>query len=151
MLFLWQTFQTVLGLIFRHPLFGVIIIPIQEDGRIILIRRRDSQRWGLPGGMVEWGEDLASALRRELWEETGLEVQSMGRLVGIYSSPCRDPRLHSICAAVEVKVVGQVAIADHREVMDVQAFKPEQIPCAELAHDHIQQLTDYWQGKTVVA
>jgi 8-oxo-dGTP pyrophosphatase MutT (NUDIX family) len=55
-----------------HPCTS--IIPILPDGRIVLIRRRDNGRWALPGGIVDWGEDIPTTVRRELAEETGLEL-----------------------------------------------------------------------------
>lgn len=142
--------QAVLGVIFRHPITGTSIIPILPDGRIVLIRRRDNGLWGLPGGMVDWGENIPTAVRRELTEETGLEVTQIRRLVGVYSSPDRDPRIHSICVVVEADVQGTMQIRDTLEVSDVQAFNPDSIPEGELAHDHRQQLQDYFNKQTTL-
>lgn len=50
---------------------------IVHDGRILLIQRGHDPykgRWGFPGGGVELGETVAEALRREVYEETGLQV-----------------------------------------------------------------------------
>ncbi len=143
--------QAALKLIFRHPLCGVVMIPVLGDGRVVLVRRRDNNRWSLPGGMVEWGEDILTTINRELHEETGLQVYQIGRLVGVFSAPKRDPRFHSICTTVEVMVQGQFCIEDKAEISEVQAFLPTQIPMDELAHDHQQQLTHYWQGTTILA
>ena len=147
---LWHFTQTVLGIIFRHPITGTSIIPILPDGRIVLIRRRDNGLWGLPGGIVDWGENIPTAVRRELAEETGLEVTQIRRLVGIYSAPDRDPRLHSICVVVEADVQGTMQIRDTLEVSDVQAFNPDSIPEGRLAHDHRQQLENYFKGQTTL-
>ncbi|MEA5618296.1 NUDIX hydrolase [Cronbergia sp. UHCC 0137] len=148
---LWRFAQTVLGIIFRHPITGTSVIPILPDGRIVLIRRTDNGRWALPGGMVDWGEDVPSTVRRELMEETGLEVTNIRRLVGVYSSPERDPRIHSICIVVEADVQGEMTIPDALEVMEIQAFAPNSLPKADMSHDHTQQLQDYLNGLTTLA
>ena len=92
----WHFIKSVMGIIFRHPVTGVTMIPLLADGTIVLIRRRDTGKWALPGGMVDWGEDIFNTAQRELKEETGLNLVSLGRLVGVYSSFERDPRIHSI-------------------------------------------------------
>jgi 8-oxo-dGTP pyrophosphatase MutT (NUDIX family) len=59
---------------FIHGVSGVIL---NGDGRILLLKHRFwiGQRWGLPGGLAHHGETPAATLRRELREETGLEVR----------------------------------------------------------------------------
>ncbi len=54
------------------------------EERVLMIRspRRD---WEFPGGQVEEGEDLVTALQREVLEETGIIV-AVGRLAGVYSN-----------------------------------------------------------------
>jgi ADP-ribose pyrophosphatase YjhB (NUDIX family) len=143
--------QAALGIIFRHPITGTSIVPVLPDGRIVLIQRRDNGRWSLPGGIVDWGEDIPTSVRRELTEETGLDLINIKRLVGVYSDPTRDPRFHSICVLVEAAVDGTMLAQDKLEVMDVQAFKPGEIPQGELSHDHDRQLADYLRGVTVLA
>ena len=148
---LWRFFQTVIGIIFRHPIPGTSIIPILPDGRIVLVQRQDNGLWSLPGGMVDWGEDIPTAVKRELAEETGLELVKIRRLVGVYSAPDRDPRIHSICIVVEAEVQGKMKIQDGLEVKEVRAFSPSSLPPGKLAHDHTQQLQDYFAGLTTLA
>ena len=141
----------MLGIIFRHPIPGTSIIPILPDGQIVLIRRRDNGQWALPGGMVDWGEDVSTAVRRELAEETGLSLVKIRRLVGVYSAPDRDPRIHSICIVVEAEVQGKMEVQDELEVIEIQAFPPTSLPPGQLSHDHNQQLQDYFEGLTKLA
>ena len=147
----WQFVETVLGIIFRHPVTGTSIIPILPDGQIVLVRRRDNGKWSLPGGMVNWGQDLPTTVQRELTEETGLELIEIRRLVGVYSAPERDPRIHSICVVVEADVQGTMQIEDTLEISEVQAFEPSAIPRGNLSHDNDRQLQDYFDGKTTLA
>jgi mutator protein MutT len=61
------------------PILGVGALII-ENGRILLVERaREPLRdyWSLPGGVVETGERLEEALRREVREETGLEIENL--------------------------------------------------------------------------
>jgi 8-oxo-dGTP diphosphatase len=148
---LWYFAQNILGVIFRHPITGTSVIPLLPDGRIVLVKRRDNGRWALPGGMVNWGEDIPTAMQRELLEETGLELVGISRLVGVYSSPERDPRVHSICIAIAAQVSGEMQTRDTNEITDVQAFTLTAIPLGNLAHDHDRQLQDYLQNMTTLA
>ncbi|MBI4782079.1 MAG: NUDIX hydrolase [Oscillatoriophycideae cyanobacterium NC_groundwater_1537_Pr4_S-0.65um_50_18] len=143
--------QAALGLIIRHPITGTSIIPILPDGRIVLIQRRDNGKWSLPGGMIDWGEDIPTTIQRELVEETGLDLVKINRLVGVYSAPDRDPRFHSICIVVEAEVDGKLQAQDTLEVMDVRAFLPAEIPLGQLSHDNDRQLKDYFEGMTTLA
>ena len=147
----WKLMYSALGLIFRRPIPGTSIVPIMADGRIVLIKRRDTNQWALPGGIVDWGEDIYSTVCREMEEETGLQVTQIRRLVGVYSSPHRDPRFHSVCMVVEADVDGSFDVQDTLEISDIRAFTPEDIPLDNLSHDHGQQLKDYFSGATTLA
>jgi 8-oxo-dGTP diphosphatase len=60
-----------------HPLVGVGALIHGDGGRILLIKRRfepNKGRWALPGGLLETGEPLAEAARREVREELGVGV-----------------------------------------------------------------------------
>lgn len=66
----------------EHPLLGVGAL-IFEGSRILLAQRGKAPlmgQWSLPGGLVETGESLESAVCREVLEETGLEVKPLGVL-----------------------------------------------------------------------
>lgn len=60
----------------RHPVATVgALIFHPETGQVLLLRTRKwSNLWGIPGGKIKWGEASTDALRRELKEETGLEI-----------------------------------------------------------------------------
>jgi 8-oxo-dGTP pyrophosphatase MutT (NUDIX family) len=65
---------------------GVAAIIFDAAGRVLLQRRSDNGEWGLPGGIMEPGEEPAETLVREIREETALEVVPE-RIVGVYSGP----------------------------------------------------------------
>jgi 8-oxo-dGTP diphosphatase len=85
----------------KTPLLTVDAVVVDGDGRVLLIRRKNPPFQGgyaLPGGFVDVGETVEDACRRELLEETGLKAGRL-RLVGVYSSPDRDPRFHTASVA----------------------------------------------------
>jgi ADP-ribose pyrophosphatase YjhB (NUDIX family) len=71
---------------------SVSAVIFDRRGHLLLQQRSDGGQWGLPGGSVEIGESITEAVRREVHEETGLDV-TVRRLIGVYS----DPRLQVIC------------------------------------------------------
>ncbi len=142
--------RTLLGLLLRRPLLGTSVVPLLSDGRIVLILRRDDGLWGLPGGLVDWGEDIHTSAKRELLEETGLTLTRIDQLVGVYSQSDRDPRFHSVCVTLAAQVEGTFQIGDPDEVLEVKAFRPDELPYGQLTHDHARQLKDFFAGKTIL-
>jgi 8-oxo-dGTP diphosphatase len=64
-----------------HPRFGATAagVVVDEEGRVLLLKHvfRPGSGWGLPGGFLESGEQPEAALRRELEEEVGLELDKI--------------------------------------------------------------------------
>ncbi len=114
---------------------------IPYEGKIVLIKRKNDPFKGfyaLPGGIVEYGESVESAVLREVEEETGLEGE-IYKLVGVYSDPNRDPRGHfvSICFIVLPKGGELKAGSDAK---DVALFSLDSLP--KLAFDHEKMIKD---------
>jgi ADP-ribose pyrophosphatase YjhB (NUDIX family) len=65
---------------------AVAAVVRNDRGEILLIERADNGLRALPGGAQEIGESVKDAVRREVREETGIEVEVTG-LTGIYSDP----------------------------------------------------------------
>lgn len=56
------------------------------EGRVLLVRRSDNGQWVMPAGSMELGESVMDCLRREVKEETGLDVLAAS-VIAIYSEP----------------------------------------------------------------
>ena len=90
----------------KTPALTVDCVICDAQGRVLLIRRKNEPFKGafaLPGGFVDLGETVEAGSRREVREETGLEVRDL-RLIGVYSDPARDPRGHTVSAAFLAKL-----------------------------------------------
>jgi len=68
----------------RHSVSVSGVIP-DDHGRVLLIRRRDNQHWEPPGGVLELDEAIHDGLRREIREETGLDIEP-DALTGVYKN-----------------------------------------------------------------
>lgn len=65
---------------------AVTAFVVNDTGDVLLERRSDNGRWGMPGGVQEIGENIAGTVVREVLEETGIHVEVVG-MVGIFTDP----------------------------------------------------------------
>jgi ADP-ribose pyrophosphatase YjhB (NUDIX family) len=116
---------------FEDPKVAVGVVA-ELEGRIVLARRGHEPKlggWSFPSGFVDAGELLEDAARREMAEETGLQVQIEG-LIGAYSSPGE----RTIFIAYAGRVTGgQLCVGE--ECLDVEAFALEALPPLAFPHD----------------
>jgi len=68
----------------RHSV-SVAAVVVDDLDRALLIRRRDNGHWEPPGGVLELGEEIVDGLRREVAEETGLDIEPSA-LTGVYKN-----------------------------------------------------------------
>jgi 8-oxo-dGTP diphosphatase len=88
-------------------------LALDERDRVLLVLAgpEDSDRWFLPGGGVEFGEDPEVGLRREVMEETGQELGELAlRAVLSDTSRVKGRELHSI------RIIYDAVIESHRDV-----------------------------------
>lgn len=133
----------------RRPVIGIAAAARTEGGKWLLIRRGDSGGWALPGGTLEWGENLRVAIERELEEETGAKVVALGGLLGVYSRPDRDPRFHAVTVLVEATVTEpRSPPLNSVEILEVRAFDEQDLP-KDLSHGMQDMLDDARSGRRV--
>ncbi|MEO1924275.1 MAG: NUDIX hydrolase [Nautiliaceae bacterium] len=120
---------------------GIIKIYNPDFEGIVIIKRKNPPfGFALPGGFVDYGEKVEDALVREMKEETSLEVK-IEKLLGVYSDPSRDPRMHTascvfICSAFDMPKAGD-------DAKEAYVVKLEEIPWNEIVFDHGKILKDF--------
>ena len=114
-----------------------VIALIEHEGRLLLERRADAPVWGLVAGAVEDTESLVEALRREVREETGLEIRSYA-LFGTFSDPTRivsypDGNIVQTLSLAYTVVPEDVSIMRvSEESVELRFFERDELPPAEL-------------------
>ena len=129
---------------------AVSAVIADPGGRLLLQRRTDNQLWSVPGGAVELGESVLDALRREVLEETGLEVE-VDRLIGVYSSPdylvaYDDGEVRQQFSLAFACHVTGGSIQTSSETMDVQWFPPDDLATLDLSAGAARRIDDYRRG-----
>ena len=120
-----------------RPVLGAAAVVI-HDGRLVLIRRGKAPsagEWSIPGGAVELGESVEAALRREVREETGLEI-AVGRFLEVFERVERDDdgvvRFHFVVLDYAATVVGGTLRAGD-DAADVVLADPDDLDRYALA------------------
>ncbi|ADK04873.1 TPA: NUDIX hydrolase [Bacillus anthracis] len=114
-------------------LAGVAVAVFNEQGQILLQQRRNGI-WGVPGGFVELGESTEEAGRREVFEETGIEIGTL-QLISVFSGkeffvklPNGDEFYPITIAYLCKDIKGGLLKADGIESLSVQFFDFDKLP-----------------------
>ena len=116
---------------------------IERDGKILMIeenKERAKHTWNIPGGAVEHGENPVEAVKREVWEETGLKVEKVEGLLGVAEGKATIDN-HPIFVFVFSCTVenGEPEPEFDEEILDANFVEKDEIEGKKLRNDIILQ------------
>lgn len=136
--------------VYRNPALTVdgVVLHRQPQGMagdtfsVLLVERGQDPfkgRYALPGGFVEYGEDIDDAIDREIEEETGLKALPF-RQFRTFGTPGRDPRGHTVSVVYVAIIIGEPpAVVGGDDAASADWFPVDRLP--DLAFDHSRILS----------
>lgn len=134
----------------KGPFVTVDVVLYDTLNRFLLIQRQNGQ-WANPGGFVDPEEELIDAAKREMREETGVDLDSiharMPYSVQAFTSVNRDPRARIITFAHYFIVLdlNKIEFGAGDDAKDARIFRLDEIQTMDLYGDHkkIIEMVDY--------
>lgn len=122
---------------FRPTVYAIV----PDGGRVLLTKVRSTGKWGLPGGGVELGETLEETVKRELLEETGVQVAPV-RLLHVveaffYYDPL-DQAFHAFQFIYLCRPLSR-ALAAPDQIQDGEATAPQWVSVSDLREEDLQR------------
>lgn len=120
---------------FRPSVYGLIV----HEGNVLLCNTKSTGKYSLPGGGIDVGEKIEDALRREVYEECGIEV-NIEKLVGVdenccYYNPADEAwHVHAFfyrCSPVSFELLTP-------DIHEMEAEKPQWVPISSLEEEQFQ-------------
>lgn len=119
--------RSVVRLISPSFTVGANCVIERDDGALLLVRQVYRSRWGLPGGLLERGEDPAAAVVREVAEEVGLDVEVVGEPAVVV-----DARARRVDVVYRGRPRGPLPatelVAVSPEIVEVRWHRPDDLP-----------------------
>ncbi|HDR7913887.1 TPA: NUDIX hydrolase [Bacillus wiedmannii] len=123
------------NLVGNHPLIliGSHAIILNEKDEILLQLRTDFNRWGIIGGALEYNETLEDALKREVYEETGLSIKNP-ELFRTYSGPNffqiypNGEQVHGVLVVYICREFHGELVFDQTESKELRFFPLDELP-----------------------
>jgi 8-oxo-dGTP diphosphatase len=135
---------------YKYPRAAITVdalVYTEEEGAAsVLLVRRGSQpfkgSWALPGGFLNIDERLETACKRELQEETGLEVEHMIPFRA-FDAVHRDPRQRTVTFVFSAKLPEKAEVKGADDADSAAWFPLNDLP--ELAFDHLEIVKDFFE------
>ena len=132
---------------FIRPLFQVFVAGVifNQDNKILLVKATYQRfhPWGLPGGSLEYGESPEEAVKREVWEETGLNVDIKSFLLVKTWSPDR-VGMYYLCEITsgEIHPTDEVSEAGYFSLDDLPDVRPVDINMIKILFSIVEIQSD---------
>jgi ADP-ribose pyrophosphatase YjhB (NUDIX family) len=136
--------------LYKNPIPTVDVI-IEHNSKILMVKRKNDPYKGclaLPGGFVNDGERIEDAARREVNEETSLDIGLLD-ILGVYSDPKRDPRGHLMSTVFvgTYSVDNDFKPSARDDAEEIGWVSMEALYNSNIAFDHKKILFDYQAWK----
>ncbi len=112
----------------KFPKVGVGVL-VTRDGKVLLGKRKGAHgagTWGLPGGHLEYGEEIEECAKRELFEETGLEAIEVEK--GTWSNTMIEEKHYVTVFIIVKKCLGEVTLREPEKCEEWEWFDPLALP-----------------------
>jgi 8-oxo-dGTP diphosphatase len=123
-----KIFVTVDAVVFKKSADGLLLLLIQRKNEPF------KGSWALPGGFVDENEDLETAAKRELFEETCIKIDHAEQLKA-FGKPGRDPRHHTVSVAFMAFANNNAVAVAADDAAQARWFSANDLPA--LAFDHM--------------
>jgi ADP-ribose pyrophosphatase YjhB (NUDIX family) len=116
---------------------SVSVLPVDEAGRILLVREAGHDGWGALGGAVDPGESPAAAAVREAREEISADIE-LTRLLDVLGGPDYEvtypngDRVAYVTAVYEARIVAGAPAPGDGELSELAWFSPDELPAVPL-------------------
>ena len=132
-----------------EPIFPVPVVRLivtDPNGRVLIVKRETTSHakggWCLPGGKVDYGETVAQAAAKELFEETFLKCTSVNFLFYQDSLPTQPGEMHCINLYLQCDVEGALSL--NEESSEYAWIGPEDLERYPIVFRNEMGLKRYW-------
>ncbi|MFH1714183.1 MAG: NUDIX hydrolase [Candidatus Nealsonbacteria bacterium] len=122
---------------------------IMKDNKVLLTKRNISPYkgyWCIPGGHIGWGENVETAVKREVREEVGLNIKP--RFFKYYDEIIPEIKWHAVTLTFVDRSRGPIKI-DKSEVKEFKWFTEKEVQKLKIAFKNKKTLKDYFKIKNV--
>jgi mutator protein MutT len=140
------------------PLIVGVAVIVNEKGNFLLSKRRSNvkewQKWEVPGGIVEFGESVEDAVKREIKEELNIEIEIIDTIDFVFSNiwKLKSRTIHVILVGYVCKIAKGIPKPSDKEVEKIGWFKLDEVKklsCLPGAKEFVEKAYEKLKNKKI--